>query len=645
MEVDVSLRTNIDYLFTMRENILTNRQKLFKYYFGQFAKFDEFDKVMTACTKDARPTCSTAPSPPPPTPRTASCGTGRQVGDHSASANPRWSWAKPASRGRRAAGAAAPVRDRVRLHGAERLGRRRPLELAPTGRKSPASCSRTRNKFPVARPKRWRRCSSPTSCGACGRPPPKPVRRMSRSRRRRVAFACAVACAVACARARIVALVRRDRGATSGHSSSSLRARSPAYSHPGPPPEERPWKHPEEDPPARFTEERPWKRRRRSTIRRSRRRVAQDVRTRLTAVPPPARRDESFAGERRVPLLARLHTVGPRHRVDAQGKPVARDPVEEFGVVEQRRYVERRHRRRRSSRSARSVSLQNHTVETSMLLLAWYQVDSSTIFFLFRRSSSSKTKHVLRAREHSRQRCAQGADDAACAGGTPSDTGASTRARRGTVDRLWKGVHDRSPDVRASVRRAKAARETRRALRRKVTNGPDSREFDASVAVGHEPQPVSSRNSRRARRRASRRARCRRRDYIQHPRSRSCTTSTCPRGVIARTRRQTPRMRSCTTRQRFTRILRCARAVEHRGICFTERAARTRRRARRTSSTWCTDTTSGTQGGRRRARCSTGSRPVRDPAERGAHRRTLRPQMEREGGTRHRSSRTATITT
>ena len=54
MEVDVSLRTNIDYLFTMRENILTNRQKLYKYYFGQFAKYDDFDKVMSACTQDYR---------------------------------------------------------------------------------------------------------------------------------------------------------------------------------------------------------------------------------------------------------------------------------------------------------------------------------------------------------------------------------------------------------------------------------------------------------------------------------------------------------------------------------------------------------------------------------------------------------------
>lgn len=54
MDVDVSLRTNIDYLFCMRENILSNRQKLYKYYFGLFAKYDEFDKVMNACTQDYR---------------------------------------------------------------------------------------------------------------------------------------------------------------------------------------------------------------------------------------------------------------------------------------------------------------------------------------------------------------------------------------------------------------------------------------------------------------------------------------------------------------------------------------------------------------------------------------------------------------
>lgn len=51
MEVDVSLRTNIDYIFTMKENILVNRQKLYKYYFGQFNRFEDFDKVMNACTE------------------------------------------------------------------------------------------------------------------------------------------------------------------------------------------------------------------------------------------------------------------------------------------------------------------------------------------------------------------------------------------------------------------------------------------------------------------------------------------------------------------------------------------------------------------------------------------------------------------
>ena len=52
MEIEISLRTNIDYIFSMRENILTNRIKMHKNFFGQFSKFDEFDKVMTACTQD-----------------------------------------------------------------------------------------------------------------------------------------------------------------------------------------------------------------------------------------------------------------------------------------------------------------------------------------------------------------------------------------------------------------------------------------------------------------------------------------------------------------------------------------------------------------------------------------------------------------
>ena len=52
MDITPELRTNIDYLCSMRENIIVNRQKLHKNYFGQFARFDDFDRVMTACTQN-----------------------------------------------------------------------------------------------------------------------------------------------------------------------------------------------------------------------------------------------------------------------------------------------------------------------------------------------------------------------------------------------------------------------------------------------------------------------------------------------------------------------------------------------------------------------------------------------------------------
>jgi hypothetical protein len=52
MDIDVALRSNIDYVFTMRESILTNRQKLHKYFFGHYARFDDFERVMATCTQD-----------------------------------------------------------------------------------------------------------------------------------------------------------------------------------------------------------------------------------------------------------------------------------------------------------------------------------------------------------------------------------------------------------------------------------------------------------------------------------------------------------------------------------------------------------------------------------------------------------------
>ena len=51
MDISPEMRTNIDYLFTMREATISNRQKLHKFFFGQFSTFQEFDRVMAACTQ------------------------------------------------------------------------------------------------------------------------------------------------------------------------------------------------------------------------------------------------------------------------------------------------------------------------------------------------------------------------------------------------------------------------------------------------------------------------------------------------------------------------------------------------------------------------------------------------------------------
>lgn len=52
MDVEASVRANIDYVMTMRDSTITNRQKLHKNFFGQFERFAEFDKVMAACTQN-----------------------------------------------------------------------------------------------------------------------------------------------------------------------------------------------------------------------------------------------------------------------------------------------------------------------------------------------------------------------------------------------------------------------------------------------------------------------------------------------------------------------------------------------------------------------------------------------------------------
>ena len=52
MDLPPALRANIDYVFILRENIVANREKLWKNFFGIFPNFDLFSKTMDACTEN-----------------------------------------------------------------------------------------------------------------------------------------------------------------------------------------------------------------------------------------------------------------------------------------------------------------------------------------------------------------------------------------------------------------------------------------------------------------------------------------------------------------------------------------------------------------------------------------------------------------
>lgn len=52
MDLSPDLRANVDYVFVLRENVIQNRERLYKAFFGVFPSFDLFNKVMTACTEN-----------------------------------------------------------------------------------------------------------------------------------------------------------------------------------------------------------------------------------------------------------------------------------------------------------------------------------------------------------------------------------------------------------------------------------------------------------------------------------------------------------------------------------------------------------------------------------------------------------------
>lgn len=52
MDLTPDLRANIDYIFILRENVIQNREKLWKNFFGIFPTFDMFSQVMSQCTEN-----------------------------------------------------------------------------------------------------------------------------------------------------------------------------------------------------------------------------------------------------------------------------------------------------------------------------------------------------------------------------------------------------------------------------------------------------------------------------------------------------------------------------------------------------------------------------------------------------------------
>jgi energy-coupling factor transporter ATP-binding protein EcfA2 len=52
MDMPPDLRSQVDYVFVMRDNIRANKEKLWKFFFGVFPSFADFNTVMDNCTQN-----------------------------------------------------------------------------------------------------------------------------------------------------------------------------------------------------------------------------------------------------------------------------------------------------------------------------------------------------------------------------------------------------------------------------------------------------------------------------------------------------------------------------------------------------------------------------------------------------------------
>ena len=52
MDLSPDLRSNIDYVICTRDVIISNRTKLWKYFFGMFSRYEDFSRVFDKCTEN-----------------------------------------------------------------------------------------------------------------------------------------------------------------------------------------------------------------------------------------------------------------------------------------------------------------------------------------------------------------------------------------------------------------------------------------------------------------------------------------------------------------------------------------------------------------------------------------------------------------
>ena len=52
MDLSPDLRSNIDYIVCTRDVIISNRMKLWKYFFGMFSRYEDFSRVFDKCTEN-----------------------------------------------------------------------------------------------------------------------------------------------------------------------------------------------------------------------------------------------------------------------------------------------------------------------------------------------------------------------------------------------------------------------------------------------------------------------------------------------------------------------------------------------------------------------------------------------------------------